>query len=118
MGGRSHLHPVEVDELVKRYGNGESVRQVASALGAHRTTVSGHLERRGIPRRGFTRSLTDEQCVDIAKLYRSGKSMDQIDKEHGPMPRQLAMSYGSLKSRFGLSGGVGRDRLTRDLSSA
>jgi len=83
MESRGPLYAVEVDELVKRYKNGESVRQVASVLGIHRATVSSHLERRGISRRAFTRSLTDEQCVDIAKLYRSGMSMNQIGKQYG-----------------------------------
>jgi DNA-binding CsgD family transcriptional regulator len=81
--GRGPLHPVEIDELVARYKGGESVRQVAFALGIHRNTVSGHLEQRGIPRRAFTRSLTDEQCVNIAKLYRVGTSMNQIGQKYG-----------------------------------
>jgi DNA-binding CsgD family transcriptional regulator len=83
MDGRDPLHPVETDELIKRYKSGESVRQVASSLGIHRATVSSHLERRGIPRRAFIRSLTDEQCVDVARLYRSGMSMNQIGRQYG-----------------------------------
>jgi IS30 family transposase len=45
--------------------------------------VSRHLERRGIPRRAFKRSLTDNQCAGIAKLYISGLSLTQIGQQYG-----------------------------------
>ncbi|MFT7650515.1 MAG: DNA-binding CsgD family transcriptional regulator [Candidatus Poriferisodalaceae bacterium] len=80
--GHSTLRDDEIDLLVVRYDNGESTGQLAVALGINRNTVSHHLERRGIPRRGFTRSLTDDQCVEIAKLYVSGLSLTQIGNQY------------------------------------
>jgi len=82
MDGRSPLHPVEIDEIVARYADGESVRQVASAIGIHRHTVSLHLERRGIARRTLNRSLTDHQCAELAALYIYGMSLTKLGDQY------------------------------------
>ena len=81
--GPSSLHTDEIDTLVARYNNGESTRHLATALGIDRKTVSRHLERRDIPRRAFRRSLTDNQCTEIAQPYISGLSLTQIGEQYG-----------------------------------
>jgi len=40
--------------------------------------LMGDLERRGIPRRGFTRDLGDKQCIEITNLYASGILFPQL----------------------------------------
>ncbi len=81
--GRGPLQDHEIDQIVKLYTSGQSVRQVAASMGLHKTTISIHLERRGVPRRGCTRILTDSQCAQIVKLYQSGLSLTQIGDRYG-----------------------------------
>ena len=80
----------EIDELLERYERGESVRQLASAYGIHRHTVSAHLERQGIQRRGPNRKLTDEQCAKIADLYSAGRSLAQIGEQFGAHAKTIS----------------------------
>ena len=75
------LVQADVERIIERYGNGESLRQLANSLGIHRATIRAHLERNGVARRGPMRTLTDEQCVEIAAQYRTGKSLAQLGEQ-------------------------------------
>jgi len=53
------LDPEQVRERGARYKRGETVWQLAVAFNLHKTTVSAHLERLDIPRRGDRRRNAD-----------------------------------------------------------
>jgi hypothetical protein len=66
----------DVAELVTRYQLGATVYDLAKRFTIHRTTVSGHLRRRGVRLRG--QSL-DERQVNVAiQLYEEGWSTARI----------------------------------------
>ena len=73
----------EVTELVNRYQTGESVQSLSRAYGIHRATVTLHLERRGVPRRGAARKLTDQDVQQAAKFYEAGDSLVTVGKRFG-----------------------------------
>ena len=75
------LSESDVTELVTRYREGATVYDLAERFGIHRTTVSGHLHRRGVVMR---RLGLDEQQVDLAiRLYEQGWSVARISSHCG-----------------------------------
>jgi Putative ATPase subunit of terminase (gpP-like) len=77
-GTARRLSEVEVTELEDRYRSGATVYDLGKRFGIHRTTVSGHLHRRGVKMRG--QSL-DERQVDAAiQLYEQGWSTARIGR--------------------------------------
>ena len=44
------LSPTDADKLIAAYRTGASISQLATEFGIHRTTVAGHLDRRGVAR--------------------------------------------------------------------
>ena len=45
------LSPTNIDDLVEAYKAGATISQFAVEFDVHRTTVAGHLDRHGVPRR-------------------------------------------------------------------
>ena len=76
--------PEQVDELVAAYLSGMTARFVASQFGIHRTTVAAHLERLGIPRRGWgMHLLTHDQAEEAGELRAQGLSYRRIGEQLG-----------------------------------
>lgn len=66
------LGPDQVDEVVARYMDGESIDALARDYGINRTTVISHLERNGIERRRNPRKMTDIKVQAAAERYTTG----------------------------------------------
>jgi DNA-binding CsgD family transcriptional regulator len=56
------LSPAEVDDVARLYQGGATVSDLADRYNIHRNTVTAHLERSGIPRRGGAPSSTNPTC--------------------------------------------------------
>ena len=75
------LSESDVTELIARYREGATVYDLADGFHIHRSTVSGHLHRRGVKMR---RRGLDEQQVDLAiRLYQRGWSLTRIGSHCG-----------------------------------
>jgi len=75
-GTARRLSECDVTDLVTRYRDGATVYELAERFSIHRTTVSGHLHRRGIKMRMLG---LDDQQLDLAiRLYEQGWSVSRI----------------------------------------
>ena len=75
---QNRLSGPEADRLVQAYLAGSSVRLLAAEFEVNRHTVSAHLERHGVARRGQKQKLTDEQVPEAIDLYASGWSLVRV----------------------------------------
>lgn len=73
----------QILDLVAKYVDGASVRQLTRDFRIDRTTVLAHLKRQGVPRRPNTRKLSDEQVAEAAELYQQGWSLLGLGKHYG-----------------------------------
>lgn len=80
--------------MAEEYRAGDTVAVLVERYGVHRTTILGHLERMGVPRRANKRKLTDAQVKDMKRLYR------------------LGLSFAELGRRFGVSGDTAKKELS------
>lgn len=62
--------------------DGAAVSELARLFGVHSTTVTSHLERNGIVRRGNVRKMTDRAVLAAAGEYASGLSLAEVAKLH------------------------------------
>jgi lambda repressor-like predicted transcriptional regulator len=62
--------------LVDGYRAGVAVKGLAIEFGVHRTTVTQHLQRNGVPLR--RRGLDDQQVDQAMHLYRQGWSLARV----------------------------------------
>jgi hypothetical protein len=62
------LSPDEVVELVRQYEAGATIQSLGVSFGLHTQTVRAHLRRKGVTLRSM-RALTDEQEVEVMRLY-------------------------------------------------
>lgn len=69
--------------MAEEYRAGDTVSVLVERYGVHRTTVLGHLERMGVPRRANKRKLTDAQVAEIRRLYRLGLSYAELGRKYG-----------------------------------
>ena len=77
------LSPTDIDDLVEAYKAGATISQLAVEFGIHRTTVAGHLDRRGLPRQS-ERTAWDEQILTrAAELYATGFSLADVADQFG-----------------------------------
>jgi IS30 family transposase len=76
----------EVDELVGRYNQGETVRELAQTFRVHRATVSAQLERRGVARRVNVAKLSPIEVAEAARLRSQGWSLAAIGRNFGVHP--------------------------------
>lgn len=88
------LGPDQVDEVVARYMDGESIDTLARDYGINRTTVISHLERNGIERRRNPRKMTDMKVQAAAERYATGLSLAAVAKEFGICERTLRREFG------------------------
>ena len=86
-----HLRRSEVDQLVRAYGGGAKVAELAALFGIHRETVGKHLQARGIDTRGA--KISAEEIQEAAALYRQGWSLDRLAKKFG-------INDGTVRSRL------------------
>jgi hypothetical protein len=70
-----------VTELITRYQKGATVYDLAEWFHIHRTTVSGHLHRRGVKMRG--QGLAESQVDQGIQLYERGWSVARIGSHLG-----------------------------------
>jgi hypothetical protein len=87
----------ETAALVDAYRRGDSVLDVSSAFGIHRTTVLGILEGAGIERRGNKPKLTGARLDRVILLYEDGHSCATIAEElkvHPETIRRALMKAG------------------------
>ena len=75
------LESAVVDELVARFGAGESAASLAAELGVHRTTVLRHLRKRGVET-GHTK-LSDAEVDEIVGRYVGGETCREIADDFG-----------------------------------
>ncbi len=72
----------EVAELVAAYRRGVPVEELAASFRINRTTVLGHVRRRGVPMRD-RRALQGDQVDLAAQLYAGGESADCVAAQLG-----------------------------------
>jgi hypothetical protein len=70
------LQPLQVDEVVRRYLAGATLKELGKQYQLNRTTISELLEQRGVQRR--YRSLSVDQVAEAIKLYKSGLSLVRV----------------------------------------
>lgn len=97
----------EVAELVRRYQAGETAELLAAAFQIHRTTVTSHLQRHGIQRRGGGRRvLAPDDVQAAAELYEAGQSLatiaQQFDVHHTTVAKELRQAGVEIRPRRGL----------------
>ncbi len=87
------LRTAEVDDLRRRYADGETINDLAEEFRIHRTTVMEHLERGGVPRRRPVRSMTDITVRDAAERYAAGDSLLTVAKAFGVSERTIRREF-------------------------
>jgi transposase len=75
------LKPDEIDQLLIAYLAGDLVADIAARFGVSRTTVLGHVGRRGLPRRRD--GWTNQQLRAAADLYAQGASLVAVGHRFG-----------------------------------
>jgi DNA-directed RNA polymerase specialized sigma24 family protein len=73
------LKQAQVTALVEGYRLGQSMKELASTFGIHRTTVTAHLHERGVAVRG----LGQVDTADAARLYQQGWSSRRLGEKFG-----------------------------------
>ena len=77
------LSPIDIDDLISTYQAGATISQLAVKFDVHRTTVAGHLDRGGIPRRNEQTAWDDEKLRQAAELYATGLSLADVADRYG-----------------------------------
>jgi DNA-directed RNA polymerase specialized sigma24 family protein len=72
----------EIDELVRAYQAGATVKDLVHRYGVCQTTVLAHLDRHGIARRQPV-GLSDEQTTEATRLYERGLSLAAVGQKLG-----------------------------------
>lgn len=72
----------QIDQLVEAYQAGASWPELSLQFGIGRTTVWGHLRRRGVPKRKFHK-LHREEFQRLEERYAAGVSMRSLAVEFG-----------------------------------
>lgn len=84
----------EIVELVQGYRDGFTVYELATQFGIHRETVSGVLERNGVPRR--RKPLSSAQIEQACSLHEGGWSLAQVGAELGCDPSTVWRALAKL----------------------
>jgi DNA invertase Pin-like site-specific DNA recombinase len=87
---RTFLTPSEVTRLVEDYQGGTGVARLAAAYGIHRSTVSAHLNRRGVARRAP--GLGTEEAAEVVRLHGQGLSLRAIARAMGVDRRHVTQA--------------------------
>lgn len=89
----------QVDEVVARYIEGESIDGLAREYRINRTTVISHLERHGVDRRRNPRKMTDAKVRAAAERYATGISLAAVAAEFDVCDRTLRREFESAGIR-------------------
>jgi hypothetical protein len=76
------LEQTEIDHLRAAYLDGDLVRDIATRFGVSRTTVIGHVTRRGLPRRSDI-GWSQSELRTAADLYAEGDSLAAVGERFG-----------------------------------
>lgn len=76
------LKPTEIDQLLTAYLAGDLVRDIAASFGVSRTTVMGHVTRRGLPRRSEN-GWSEKDLRAAADHYAGGYSLAAVGSRFG-----------------------------------
>ena len=99
------LPRAEIEQLIDRYREGDSIDGLARRYGIHRTTVIHHLDLADIIRRRVVRKMTDESVALAAARYEQGASLEVVASEFGvhqrTMARELRRAGTSIRARRG-----------------
>lgn len=77
------LSDSQIAEVVSLYQQGQTLSQVAEAFGAHKTTISDHLKRRGVSTRVVQRRMSNADVAKAAELYATGQSLAKVGEHFG-----------------------------------
>ena len=77
------LSPTDSDDLVEAYRAGATISRLAVEFGLHRTTVTGHLDRHGVPRHSEQTAWDNEILKQAAELYATGLSLANVAHRFG-----------------------------------
>lgn len=83
----------QIDALVARYIDGESIDGLAREYEINRTTVISHLERNGVERRRNPRKMTDARVRAAGERYATGISLAIVATEFGVCDRTLRREF-------------------------
>lgn len=85
---------IDVDEVVRRYRDGESSPAIAADYGVHENTILNRLNAAGLPRRrsGPHRKYDD---AEVCRMYKDGMDIQDIQEKTGA--KNSATFYGILK---------------------
>ncbi len=87
------LTETTIDDLVRAYLAGSSIDALAASLSVNRTTIIGHLDRRGIERRRSVRKMTDRFVRQATRKYESGDSLKAVASQFDIDARTLAREF-------------------------
>jgi len=87
----------EISQLLDGYRGVLTVYELADRFAIHRETVSGVLNREGVPRR--RRPLTDTQIAKASALYGKGMSHAQVAAELGCDPSTVWRALAKAATR-------------------
>jgi hypothetical protein len=90
---RRRLSPTAIVDLVEAYQAGATISQLAVDFGIHRTTVTGHLDRHGIPRHSEQTAWDDEILTQAADLYATGLSLADVGHRFGVDAQTVASRF-------------------------
>ena len=74
---QKHLKPEEIEQIVKRYQNGESTYELAEAFDCHRSTIANNLRKQGIKV-----SIEKIDLEEAIALYESGWTTIQLAERY------------------------------------
>ena len=87
------LSPTDINHLIEAYQAGATINQLAAEFGIHRTTVTGHLDRHGVPRHSEQTAWDDEILKQAAELYATGVSLADVADRFGVDPQTVANRF-------------------------
>lgn len=73
----------QIEQLARRYADGESANALAAESGVHRGRLCRLLKERGVELRSKTRRLDEGQVSAASDLYRSGLSVREVAEAFG-----------------------------------
>ena len=87
------LSPATVDDIVEAYQAGASISRLAVEFDVHRTTVSGHLDRNGVPHHSEHTAWDDDILRQAAELYATGLSLADVAHRFGVDAQTVANRF-------------------------
>lgn len=82
----------KIDRMVEMYNTGLSAQAIAIELDSKAQTVTKYLRERGIEIRGPKRKLTEDDKIEICRLYAAGTSCPKIAEQFG-VSNALVLRY-------------------------